>query len=315
MGGRGIGGRRLSLMSGKRLAWDLFISHASEDKEVLVRPLATELSRLGLRVWYDEFSLRVGDSLSMSIDRGLAESEAGLVVISPSFIAKPWPRRELAGLVAGEVGRNQVIVPVWLNVTREEVFSFSPPLSDKVAVIATEFDLPELALLIVERVKPELFEAFQRRLAYDQMVENAEIEFVNPSDLKTDGPIRHETLPFVVANRIRLMREVLLEVFHVDWLETINNFRKDLNPEREIILFEYIAGVYLVVVNEFRLSHEERGELFRKIFSKIGAADALSWNPADDAPEWEKRAYKLCTPEVDPLDGNFGSIITAPSWL
>ena len=59
----------------------IFISHASEDKDSFVRPLATELSRLGLRVWYDEFSLQLGDSLSASIDGGLAESDAGLVVI------------------------------------------------------------------------------------------------------------------------------------------------------------------------------------------------------------------------------------------
>ena len=77
-------------------AWDVFISHASEDKDSFVRPLAMELSRLGLRVWFDEFSLDIGDSISASIDKGLAESKFGLVVISPSFISKPWPRRELA---------------------------------------------------------------------------------------------------------------------------------------------------------------------------------------------------------------------------
>ena len=86
--------RKIQDMDGSALAWDLFISHASEDKDSFVRPLATELSRLGLRVWYDEFTLQLGDSISENIDKGLAESGCGLVIISKSFMAKPWPRRE-----------------------------------------------------------------------------------------------------------------------------------------------------------------------------------------------------------------------------
>lgn len=70
------------------MTWDAFICHASEDKESFVRPLAEELSRRGLRIWYDEFTLKVGDSLRKSIDRGLAESDYGIVVLSPNFFQK-----------------------------------------------------------------------------------------------------------------------------------------------------------------------------------------------------------------------------------
>ena len=42
---------------------DVFISHASEDKDAIVRPLANALISCGLKVWYDEFTLRIGDSL------------------------------------------------------------------------------------------------------------------------------------------------------------------------------------------------------------------------------------------------------------
>ena len=62
------------------LQWDAFISHAWEDKESFVRPLAHALTALGATVWYDEFSLKLGDSLSASIDRGLAGSRYGIVV-------------------------------------------------------------------------------------------------------------------------------------------------------------------------------------------------------------------------------------------
>ena len=78
---------------------DVFISHASEDKEEIVRPLATSLSHHGLDVWYDEFVLGIGDSLRQKIDYGLANSRVGLVVLSPSFIAKGWTNYELDGIV------------------------------------------------------------------------------------------------------------------------------------------------------------------------------------------------------------------------
>jgi hypothetical protein len=74
-------------------AYDVFISHASEDKDSVVRDLADALTAQGLRVWYDEFTLRIGDSLRQKIDRGLAASRVGLVVLSPSFISKGWPNR------------------------------------------------------------------------------------------------------------------------------------------------------------------------------------------------------------------------------
>ena len=90
--------------------WDVFISHAAEDKDAVARPLADALSRAGCRVWYDELTLSVGDSLSRSIDRGLAESRYGIVVLSPHFLAKEWPRRELDGLTVREVSSGKVIL-------------------------------------------------------------------------------------------------------------------------------------------------------------------------------------------------------------
>jgi hypothetical protein len=87
----------------------IFVSHASEDKDDFVRPLAQALKRKGLKVWYDEFSLRPGDSLRRSIDRGLAECTAGLVVLSPAFFVKEWPQRELDALFMGEIVGSVVV--------------------------------------------------------------------------------------------------------------------------------------------------------------------------------------------------------------
>jgi hypothetical protein len=114
--------------------WDAFISHASEDKDDFVRPLAHALEEKGLKVWFDEFTLRVGDSLRRSIDDGLSRSRFGIVVISPAFLRKDWPQRELDGLVAREIDGVKVILPVWHNITADLVLKYSPTLADRLAV-------------------------------------------------------------------------------------------------------------------------------------------------------------------------------------
>lgn len=121
------------------MLYDVFICHASEDKDSFVRPLAEALKNSHLEVWYDEFSLIVGDSLRESIDKGLAKSRYGIVVISPSFFRKKWANRELNGLVAREMsGEDSVILPVWHNITLTEILEQSPPLADRKAVNSSE---------------------------------------------------------------------------------------------------------------------------------------------------------------------------------
>jgi hypothetical protein len=118
-----------------RLLHDVFICHASEDKDEFVRPLAEALRARHLHVWYDEFTLTVGDSLREAIDRGLVHSRFGIVVISPSFFQKRWPQRELNGLVAREVAEERrLVLPVWHGVDRDEILKHSPPLADVLAV-------------------------------------------------------------------------------------------------------------------------------------------------------------------------------------
>src|SRR5205085_179516 len=106
--------------------------HATEDKDEVVRPLASALQDLGLRVWYDEFELRIGDSLRRSIDTGVARSRFGVVVLSQSFFSKNWPQYELDGLVTREMNGDQSILPLWHMITKAEVIGYSPSLADKV---------------------------------------------------------------------------------------------------------------------------------------------------------------------------------------
>jgi hypothetical protein len=129
--------------------YDIFISHASEDKDAVVRPLAHALSNGGLKVWYDEFELKIGDSLRRRIDAGLAKSRFGLVVLSRSFFRKGWTNYELDGLVTRAVSGEQILLPIWHEITKQELIGYSPSLADKVARSTGSHTIDEIANEII----------------------------------------------------------------------------------------------------------------------------------------------------------------------
>jgi hypothetical protein len=133
--------------------YDVFVSHASEDKTSFVRPFVEILREKGIIVWYDEFELRLGDSLRRSIDNGLKASKYGIVVLSEAFFKKEWPQRELDGLFAREVNGEKVILPLWHKISKNEVMSYSPIIADMLAINTTDFTIEEIAEKIAERIK------------------------------------------------------------------------------------------------------------------------------------------------------------------
>lgn len=126
--------------------FDVFISHATEDKDEIVRPLAHALHDEGLSVWFDEFELKVGDSLRRKIDYGLANSRFGVVVLSKAFFAKNWAQYELDGLVTREMADgSQVILPIWHGISKDEIIRSSPSLADKLALRTSDLTVAEIA--------------------------------------------------------------------------------------------------------------------------------------------------------------------------
>ena len=116
--------------SGKQ--YNIFIEHTSENKS-FVTPLALSLRQKDLELWYDDFVLKVGDSLRREIDRGLAQSQYGIVLLSHYFFRKYWPQKELDELTAREELGEKVILPVWHNINKAKVTYYSPILADIVA--------------------------------------------------------------------------------------------------------------------------------------------------------------------------------------
>jgi len=137
------------------MLYDLFICHAWEDKDSFVRPLAEALRTENVELWYDEFSLKLGDSIRRSIDKGLRQSRFGIVVLSKAFFEKEWPQYELDGLADREMrGKDKVILPIWHNDTHDEVMTFSPSLACRKAVLSAR-GLDKIVSEILAVVRPQ----------------------------------------------------------------------------------------------------------------------------------------------------------------
>ena len=164
--------------------YDVFISHASEDKDAIVRPLATELERLSVRVWYDEFSLKFGDSLSASIDKGLKESRFGLLVLSKNFLGKNWPDYEYRSLLTRQTDGEKVILPLWYGVTKEDVKGYSLFLADIMGFPISEDNLMVATLSILRVVRPDIWQGIRMGIVLRKATEDAEPVLIKRSQLK-----------------------------------------------------------------------------------------------------------------------------------
>ena len=227
--------------------WKAFISHASEDKDKFVRELYQKLSRFGLKIWYDEFTLKVGDSLSRSIDNGLKESDFGIVVLSKNFLSKDWTDYEYRSLISKEVNNKPAILPVWLDISKDEVANYSLYLADKFAIAANSDNIDEVVLKLIEVLEPNLYKNISRFLYYQQLIKNASFQKVKREELKV-SKIRHDKLSKSLTIRSEILHELIFKPFfgHEDLNETLDGFKRDLYPEREIKVWEAILSVYLI---------------------------------------------------------------------
>jgi|SRR5882724_1616175 len=139
------------------MRYDLFICHASIDKSAFVAPLADALQSTGLRIWYDDQSLTVGDSIRTAIDNGITASHSGIVVLSCAFFARSWPLLELDGLFQRLTpGSPFRIFPVLYDISAADVARHSPLLAGIRAIGPTR-DVREVAILVrraIERTDP-----------------------------------------------------------------------------------------------------------------------------------------------------------------
>jgi hypothetical protein len=215
---------------------DLFISHASEDKDEAARPLAEELRGRGFRVWYDEYSLRLGDSLREKIDEGLANCTYGLTIISPAFMAKPWPNKEVSGLVALETGDGRKrILPVWHHTNAEEVRKWSPTLADLRAVTTANglgAVADEIARVLRTVSRGQLVEELRRLLRTDRHIRAVAAELdVRLCDDPGVGWAGWSIWPEALDGHLRYLNKTMLELDAVS--ARLNAYQVDRETDRE----------------------------------------------------------------------------------
>lgn len=125
--------------------YDVFISHASEDKTPFVEELVKALLDKNVKVWYDSINIAWGDSLRKQIDNGLKNSRFGIVVLSENYIQKGWTQYELDGLFDIEQTKGKTILPIWHNITKQQVMDFSPSLAGRLALTSAMMTADEIA--------------------------------------------------------------------------------------------------------------------------------------------------------------------------
>ena len=128
------------------IKYDVFISYASEDAD-FVESLVEELHKLDVKVWQDKLSIGWGNSIRKSIDSGLLKSRFAIAVISKIYLEKYWTNYEVDGILNLETTTQKVFLPIWHNVTVDDVKAFSPSLAGKKALetkLITAYGIAEI---------------------------------------------------------------------------------------------------------------------------------------------------------------------------
>jgi hypothetical protein len=132
-------------------SFDVFVSYASADAD-FADDLARALRERGLKVWYADHELRIGDSIAQKVADGLARSRYGVVVLSPAFLQGAWPQKELSALTNREAQGGSKIFPIWNDVNEKDVRENFPSLADVVAMQRGKESVDEMANKIAATV-------------------------------------------------------------------------------------------------------------------------------------------------------------------
>lgn len=167
--------------------YDVFISHANEDKDAIVDGLAQQLEVLGVNVWYDDDQIQIGDSLMDSLDEGLSESRYGVIVLSENFIDKNWPESELKALMQRFQQDDVGIMPLRYGIPHEEIANSYPLLSD----------------LVSRQIKPDTIQDRVQDIYNVVKREPEEVskDWVGGTDLEEDSRTEFEPITVTIQDR------------------------------------------------------------------------------------------------------------------
>jgi hypothetical protein len=276
--------------------WDVFISHASEDKDTVVRQLADTLEKLKVKIWFDEFSLKVGDSLSKSIDDGLQKSKFGIVVISKNFLEKRWTDYEYRSLLSKEDNGKKIILPIWHEISKDEVKNFSLYLSDKVALDTSKSSINKIALQLTETIRPDIYQNIKGYFLFKDLFKDSKTETVKISKLKKqEKPLSKLSKPLEV--RARNIYYGIGQVLNFTVDESIYNYELDLRPDREIQTWEIMNLCYLEFMDKHKISDGKTRRSVASLLIGFSLGQLFKTEIADDKQNelyelWKKYYYE-----------------------
>ena len=257
--------------------YDIFISHASEDKDVIVRPLATIQERMSVRVWYDEFSLQLGDSLTASIDRGLQESRYGLVVLSKTFLSKKWTDYEYRSLMTREIDGERVILPLWYDVTKEDIKSFSLYLADIMALPISRANFGKLVPAILKVVRPDIYQELRMQGVLRKAIAEGTPKLAKMSE------IRSATTKQSILTKQQLVRSKAVYYgigrhLKRSFDDYVDQYELDVVPERELQSWEIMNACYMEMLEH----HAEATVRDREDYFKVLLALSIGYSELED---------------------------------
>lgn len=136
-----------------RKQYDVFISHASKDKNVYVDSLNAAVRKLGLNIFYDTDVLSWGDNWKQVILDGTKSSEFAIIVISNNFFDREWTERELGEFLSRQNENHQkIVLPLLYGISLDELKEHYPELGDIQCVSADEHNIEEIVILLAREL-------------------------------------------------------------------------------------------------------------------------------------------------------------------
>jgi len=127
------------------IKYDVFLSHSSLDKEIFVTELSEKLSEKGLSVFEDIKVFKIGHSQTDMMNMGILNSRFVIVFLSPNFIKSGWSDYEFKSFLNREINEKRIIIlPIWHDVSVEQVREYNPYLVDKFALSTEKHSVDEM---------------------------------------------------------------------------------------------------------------------------------------------------------------------------
>lgn len=130
---------------------DVFLCHVWDDREGAAKDLHVLLEEGGVKVWFSERDVRLGAPLLREIDRGLAQTRVGIVLVTPALIDR-LKNEGIADKELSELLAREQLIPVVHDTTFEDLREVSPLLASRRGLSTAEQPLAEVAAKIAELV-------------------------------------------------------------------------------------------------------------------------------------------------------------------